>query len=342
MSHPGAGEALTGREIVVAIPTLDEAAHIEPCIRSLMQGDTRLGRVRFVVADGGSADGTRDVVRRLCREFPNLALIDNPARVQAAAVNAVARRAAGQGARYLVRCDAHAQYPAGFVLRVVERLVLHGVQSLVVPMDAVGRGCFQRANAWVVDTALGSGGAAHRGGRRSGFVEHGHHAAFDLGTFLSLGGYDERFAVNEDAEYDRRLTAAGGRIYLDASIRVRYHPRRGASSLARQYFRYGAGRSQTLRKHGGPWRARQILPLFHFGALAVTAVGGMWIPGLWVYPAAYAGTLGLTSVMLALRHRSVCGLWAGVAAGVMHTAWACGFLYERLFTRRLGSGPCQG
>ncbi len=324
-SAPGPG-VVEGTEILVAIPALNEADHIERCIRSLMTGDPRLGGVRMVVADGGSRDDTRRIVARLRGEYPNLRLVANPARVQAAAVNRVAREAGRGRFRYLVRCDAHAQYPPGFVIRVVETLVRTGAQSVVVSLDAVGEGCFQRANAWVVDTPLGSGGAPHRGGHRSGFVDHGHHAAFDLETFLALGGYDETFSHNEDAEYDRRLTAAGGRIYLDAQCRVQYAPRATPMALARQYFHYGRGRARTLAKHGGPWRLRQVLPLVHGLVLPTAVAGGFALPALWLYPATYATALAGASVWFAVRRRSVCGLWAGVAAALMHQAWALGFL----------------
>src|ERR1700754_1577329 len=100
-----------GRDVLVAIPALNEAEHIEACVRSLMKGDPRLLEAEFVVVDGGSRDGTQEIVRRLNKEFPNLKLLDNPKRLQSAALN-LAARTLGQGRRVLVRCDAHAFYPA--------------------------------------------------------------------------------------------------------------------------------------------------------------------------------------------------------------------------------------
>ncbi|MEQ1783117.1 MAG: glycosyltransferase, partial [Hyphomonadaceae bacterium] len=157
---PGASavtaDQVAGGAVTVVIPALNEAEHIEACIRSLMTGDARLQAIEMVVADGGSRDRTRDIVLGLCGAFPNLRLIDNPKRLQSAAVNLAAREA-GAGRSILVRCDAHAIYPENYVMRVADSLVRHGVASLVVPMDAVGTSCFQRANAWIVDTPLGSG-----------------------------------------------------------------------------------------------------------------------------------------------------------------------------------------
>lgn len=153
--------------VLVGIPALNEAAHIEACIRGLIEGDPLMREVRVVVADGGSTDGTQAVVARLMAEFGNVALIDNPGRLQAAGVNRIAAAARGEEA-VLVRCDAHARYPAGYVRAAVAALEAAGpeVAAVASVLDARGNGGFQRAAARIVDTPLGSGGAAHRGGVR--------------------------------------------------------------------------------------------------------------------------------------------------------------------------------
>lgn len=327
-----APRAVAGADVLVAIPVLNEEVHIEACVRSLMKGDQRLASVEFAIVDGGSTDRTRSIVADLIDEFPNLRLLYNPKGLQSAAVN-LAARDLGMGRRILVRCDAHSIYPQGFVMAVADSLNRRGVASVVVPMDAVGRTCFQRAAAWIVDTPLGSGGSAHRGGRKSMFVDHGHHAGFDLKTFLHVGGYDETFSHNEDAEFDKRLRDAGGRIFLDADIRLRYLPRRTASALARQYFNYGKGRARTILTHGEPPRLRQMIPVATLAACVLgIAVSPLTLWGL-ALPGGYLAILALASIGIALKRRSFCGLMAGPASAIMHMSWAVGFL------RQLASAP---
>jgi succinoglycan biosynthesis protein ExoA len=322
-----ARRAVSGADVLVVIPALNEETHIDACIRSLMFGDRRLMDVQIIIADGSSTDRTRSIAADLLDEFPNLRLILNPKRLQSAAVN-LAARDYGAGCRILVRCDAHSIYPPGFVMAVADSLNQRGVASIVVPMDAFGRTCFQRAAAWIADTPLGSGGAAHRGGRTSMFVDHGHHAGFDLKTFLHVGGYNETFSHNEDAEFDTRLRHAGGRIFLDADIRLRYLPRETATALALQYFNYGKGRARTILKHGEAPQLRQVVPVL---ALAACVLGSALSPldarGL-LFPAGYAGVLALASIGTAIRHRSFCGLAAGAASAIMHMSWAAGFLHQ--------------
>lgn len=316
-------------EVIVAIPTLNEEDHIEACLASLMEGDPRLSKVQFIVADGGSTDRTRAILDALKLRYPNLDWVDNPGRLQSAGVNRVAETY-GRDANILVRCDAHSLYPPGYVTAVADALLQRGAASIVVPMDAVGKGCFEKANAWVVDTPLGSGGSAHRGGTASGYVDHGHHAGFDLAMFRKVGGYDESFSHNEDAEYDARVTAAGGKIFLDADIRLAYRPRSTAKALARQYFNYGKGRARTILKHKVRPRLRQLFPVLSLLALLGSAIIAPFTLLGWLYPVVYFGAISAVSVWLMIKHQSLCGLLAGPAALIIHMAWALGFLKQIL------------
>jgi succinoglycan biosynthesis protein ExoA len=315
--------------ILVGVPALDEERHIAACLRSLMAGPPEMRAVRIVVADGGSRDATRRIVAGLAAEFPNIELIDNPGRVQSAALNRIVETCAGPGHRVLVRCDAHAVYPPGYVLRVAASLAARGAAALAVPMDAVGERGFQRAAAWAVDTLLGSGGAPHRGGRRSGWVDHGHHAGIRLDWFRRVGGYDPGFSHNEDAEFDHRLARAGGRIWLDAGLRVAYPMRTTPAALARQYWRYGRGRARTVLKHRLRPRLRQVAPVVAVAGLSLGVLAPLH-PAFLVPAAGYLALVAAASLWTALRLGSPCGLWAGPALAAMHLPWGAGFLAATL------------
>jgi succinoglycan biosynthesis protein ExoA len=326
------------REVLVVIPTLNEAAGIAGVIESLSACPPPDVRLRFVVADGGSSDRTRAIVSEIAAQRDDVTLMHNPARRQSAGINR-AVQLHGRDCTVLIRCDAHAMYPPGFCRRLLEALDRQGADAVVVPMDSVGSGCFQRAVAWVSDTPVGSGGAAHRGGRRSGFVDHGHHAAFRLDMFRRAGGYDESFSHNEDAELDCRQRALGARVWLDAGIRLAYHPRATPGALALQYFRYGAGRSRTVRRHPQSLRLRQLAVPLHLVLCVLALMVAPWWPMALLWPALYLALLASTSLVLAARHRSLCGLAAGPAAALMHTAWAAGFAWGWATTRERRWAP---
>ena len=333
-----------GGRVVVAVPALNESQVIENVLRGLAAEADGFADFKIVVADGGSTDGTQPIVERLAAELPCISLLKNPGVIQSAGVNLVAR--CNPAADILVRCDAHAVYPPHYIGSLARTLDRMGSDSVVVPMDCVGRSCFEKAVGWVSDTPVGSGGSAHRGGKRSGFVDHGHHAAFRMASFAAAGGYDESFRQNEDAEFDNRLTARGGRVFLDAGIRIGYHPRGDFRGLWRQYFNYGFGRSRTARRHPHTIRFRQLMVPAHFcisvASLLLAAAMGQALFLAW--PLLYASILLATSLAIAMAKHSFCGLMAGPAACVMHTAWAAGFFTGLARTRepRLRGTPRHG
>ena len=309
---------------LVVVPALDEARHIERVLKGLLADDSEARDATVVVVDGGSTDGTREIVAGLSRQRSRLLLLQNPERIQSAGVNLAVRRF-GSEADVLIRCDAHAEYPEHYCSRLLETLRRTGADAVVVPLDSLGLTPLQRAVAWVSNSSVGTGGSAHRAGRRSGFVDHGHHAAFRLAMFRAAGGYDPSFTHNEDAELDCRQRALGARIYLDAEIRVRYAPRQTLAALYRQYFKYGAGRSRTVRRHPRSLRLRQLAVPGHLALCVLALLLVPWLSWLLLWPALYGLALAGVAVKLSAKHRTLEGLLAAPVALTMHTAWAVGF-----------------
>jgi succinoglycan biosynthesis protein ExoA len=317
--------------ISIVIPTLNEAGYIEACLSSLVE-QWPAGACEIMVMDGGSTDGTVALVEAFAARypaphFPLIRALPNPRRIQSAAVN-LATRLASPRATILIRADAHAQYPAGFVRRCVGDLLRTGATSVVVPMRNQahpGQGV-QRAIAWAQSSKLGNGGSAHRAKPSSGFVDHGHHAAFDRAFFLSIGGYDESFTHNEDAELDHRAQLAGGRVWMCADEPVTYFPRKDLASLARQYFRHGAGRARTLLKHRLRPRPRQLAPVMALGLCVGGLVAAPFAPMLALLSLLYPVACLVWGAVQAVRQGDSWLLAAGPALLTMHLGWASGFL----------------
>lgn len=325
--------------VLIVVPTLNEEKHVGRVVRRLLSGVN--GHASLVVADGGSTDRTRDIVRRLAERDRRVRLVHNPLGVQSAGVNRAVREL-GHQADYLIRADAHADYPHDFCERLLEEIVMTGAEAVTVRMRTLGRRGFRAGVAAAQNSYLGTGGSPHRVGRGGRFVEHGHHAIMRVDAFRAVGGYDESFGHNEDAELDLRLTQAGGRIWLTDRVTVGYVPRRDARSLFRQYFNHGHGRAATLIKHRVPPRPRQVLPLavpvalaaaFVGAVAAVAGAGPKWL--LLFAPAlGWAATCLLGGILLAARERSAAVAWAGPAALVMHLAWSLGFFWRLAGGRR--------
>jgi succinoglycan biosynthesis protein ExoA len=313
---------------VIVVPTLNEAAHIAQLLEGLLV-EAEAMDARIVVADGGSRDGTQAIVTRIAGQERRVTLLHNPKRIQSAAMNlAVAEY--GDGVKYIIRIDAHGRYPADYCRRLVAEAERLGVDSVVVPMTTVGQAPFQRAVATAQNSLVGTGGSAHRTGKSAQQVDHGHHALMRVEAYRAVGGYDESFRFNEDAELDYRLGKAGFRVWLTDATSMTYFPRATASGLFRQYFGYGGGRARNILKHRMRPRLRQMLPLVILPAVLLAALSFVH----WVFLVPLVGW-GIACLALgafaARQHHADYGVpimqapLVGVAAMIMHFAWSSGF-----------------
>src|SRR5699024_9962146 len=98
--------------VLIVIPTLNEERHVGEVLDAIAGFAERAGGL-IVVADGGSQDATRAIVRRKAMADPRIRLLDNPRRLQAAAVN-LAVEQFGDGVDWILRLDAHSAYPDDF------------------------------------------------------------------------------------------------------------------------------------------------------------------------------------------------------------------------------------
>ena len=308
------------------IPSLNEEAHIESVVAAL-QADHRCSEALIVVSDGGSSDQTIAIVERIASIDPRVRVLTTVKRLStSASVNRAVERF-GQGRTWLVRLDAHAGYPTDYASCLVAKAIETGATSVVTPMFTLGETCFQRATAAAQNSFLGTGGSAHRLLNQGGWVEHGHHALFNLEQFRKLEGYDDEMRFNEDAEFDRRLIQSGGRIWLADDLVITYFPRSNTISLFRQYVKHGRGRAYTFARHGGRTHIRHfILP-----SIAPIVILGFLGPLYWplaVPASAWVATCLSYGLVLGMRQKDICAVGSGYAAIVMQLGWSLGHWRE--------------
>lgn len=243
--------------VTIAVPCLDEAAHIEQCVRTIQAQTYPRGALEILVADGGSTDGTRAILARLAEGDPRIRVIDNPRRIQAAGMNALIAVARGD---VIVRMDVHCEYAADYVEACVRVLGESGADNVGGAQRAIAKTPFQRALCAALTSPLGVGGARYRSAEAEGFVDTVFLGAFRRRVFETVGLYDPGAVTNEDAELNQRLLDRGGRIFLSRDIVVHYLPRDSFRALAKQYFRYGRGRARTLLKHRKLTSLRPAIP----------------------------------------------------------------------------------
>ena len=234
---------------------------------------------------------------------------------------------ASGGRDFLVRCDAHADYPSGYVRGAVERLAALGPETAVLAtvMDTHGATPFQRAAASAADTPS-SAPAARRTGAGGGRVGRPRPPrALPARRFRASAATTRASATTRTPSWTcacARPAAASGSTADAGHLPEARHP----GALARQYFSYGKGRARTVLKHRARPRLRQLAPVLNLVLLGACVLAAPLQPASLLLPAGYLGLLAGASLWTATRRRSATGLWVGPALAAMHLPWGAGFV----------------
>jgi len=325
--------------ISVIIPCFNERHHIEACVRSILGQERPPGGLEILVADGLSTDGTREILKRLASEHPELRVVDNPRRITPCAMNVGIREAHGQ---YVAILGAHCQYAHDY-LRTCAALLHEHPEACCVGGPAVskGRGLFGQAVAAAMSHPVGIGNAKHRHPTYEGYAEGACYPVFRKEVFEKVGLYDETLVRNQDDELNYRLAKYGEKVFISPRARYSYFIRETPSKLFRQYFDYGYWRVAVLRKHRLPASLRQIVPPLFMSIILVVAILGLLLSGWWRLTAvALPVVYGATLLLVGAREVGKAGWRVGalfpVAAAIMHTAYAAGFVWGLLKSRNRG------
>ncbi len=280
-------------DVSVLIPVLNEEQHIRESVAA-MQAQRFDGNVELLFADGRSEDRTREILRELAERDPRIRVLDNPLRHTASGLNVCLREARGE---YVARMDAHTIYADSYIAAGVQRLRRGDTEWVSGPAIPRPVGAVSRAVALALGSWLGRGGSR----KWSDDLASAQEVELDTGVFggvwrrerlLDVGGWDERWPINQDSEMASRFLDRGARLVCLPQMAGYYAPRDSLKSLARQYFRYGFYRARTFRRHPQSMRRSHLFaPL-----LALTLVAAVASPR----PLRSSARLALVPYLLAL------------------------------------------
>jgi glycosyltransferase involved in cell wall biosynthesis len=263
------------------IPTLNEERYIGECVRSLLEQDYPADRMEILVVDGRSDDRTREIVEEISAASPNVRLVDNPRRITPAALNLAIDAARGE---VITRIDAHCRYREDYVRLCVETLLETGADnvggSLITHPGADTT--LGHAIVHVQTSRFGMGGAQFRlAEARGGWVDTVPFGTYRRDIFDRVGRFDEDLLRNQDNEFNSRILASGGKIYLNPEIRLHYYSRPTLRGFLRMLSKNALYHWLVLRKTPGAFRLRHMAPALFVAVLILSAAGGLLWPLIW-------------------------------------------------------------
>ena len=334
----------------VVIPVRNEAGSIADCLRAVQAQDYPSGKLEIFVVDGGSRDGSREIVERTVGADDRFRRLENPGGLVPAALNLGLRAAHGE---VFLRIDAHTIVAPDYVRRCVERLRCSGAENVGGPMSPQGASPLGCSIAEAMHCRFGVGPARFRYAREVEEVDTVYLGAFPRALFERIGGFSAAMVRNQDYEMNYRIRRAGGRILVDPAIRSTYLVRPDLPSLGRQFGSYGYWKAQMLRRHPRSLRPRQLaapaLVAAFVGAALASLAGLFWpqlpLAGRWLFPAVvalYLATSCGVALAVGLRRGLRTALPLPAVFATMHLAWGGGFWLGALFPPRAPAGQTPG
>jgi succinoglycan biosynthesis protein ExoA len=316
--------------VSIVVPLLNEELHIARLARSLLDQDYPKDRYEILMADGGSTDGTLEILKGLDAQA-RVRILPNPGRTAPAALNVLIRASRGE---IVTRVDGHSRVAPDYLSRIVQVMEETGEAVVGGPVLLETDTPFRRALVEALLSPLGVGAVPYRTLRTRSFVESLQTGSFRREVLLKVGPFDESLAVVEDLDMNTRIRAAGYRLLLDPSIRFWYYPRQNLRALSKQIFTVGRVKAWILRKHPTIFKLKYVLPsvfvlaaLASLAGIAAAASGGARVAGF--AGAWFLGAYVLAVLAFAVTRIEKLGAHAFrlvLILPTLHTGYGIGFL----------------
>lgn len=328
-----------GQLVSIIIPTYNEQGFIGRCLDSLLANDYPAEDVEILVLDGRSEDSTPQIIAEYTQRHPRIKAIENEHRVQVKGLNKGLQMAQG---RYILRCDAHCEYPVNYIAELVgflERGEAENVGGAIETLPS-GDSTSARAIASAMNHPFGVG-LSFRTRKTSDMpisVDTVPFGAWRRETLQMLGTFDEEFVRAQDLELNLRLKKAGGRIILLPYLVTKYYARNTLTRLRNLAYQMGYAKSQIAKKHQCIGSYRQLFPPTLILGLPVA----VFVKPVAVLYGIYLLLAVLFGLLVALRDRNPLGFPVIVLAFLtMHFFYGVGYIKGFIDNFLLGRGRTE-
>ena len=185
----------------------------------------------IIIVDGGSTDGTLELLQDYARNNPSLHyIVAKGVNIAQGRNIAIAHATAG----IIAATDGGCHPESTWLEELVKPLLDNPDFAAVSGVRKVESINLFELFAGVLST---SGNSANEHDR----VFHGRNSAFRKSIWTAAGGYPEWLYTAEDTLFAQKAKALGCRVALASNAVVSWRPRPNLKKLAKQYFLYGRG-----------------------------------------------------------------------------------------------------
>ena len=289
----------------IIIPMRNEEKYIGKCLQSILANDFPKQEYEVLVVDGASRDRSRQIVEEMKPWFHDLKVIDNPQGIVPTGMNAAIRVARG---KYIVRMDAHTEYPPDYVsacVRDLERGTADVVGGRLITRPGADT-ITAKGIALMTQHRFGVGNSAFRINSSAREVDTVPFGAFRREVFEKVGLFRESLVRHQDFEMNARIRAAGGKILLNPSIQPTYYNVPTFKKFMRQAYLNGAWLGRAWTRYPVCFCWRHAAPLaFVCSLIAPLVASAVWsrafVITLAILAVYLAGAVG-SSLQIAAKH----------------------------------------
>lgn len=309
--------------VSIIVPIRNEVAYIQRCLDSLVK--QTWPNLEIWVIDGCSTDQTPELVAAYQAQYPWVKLLQNPHQTAPWAMNIGLAQVQGE---VIIRIDGHCEVEPDYVARCMASLESTGADCVGGALRNVGETFWARTIALGMSSPFGVGNARFRYTDQAGEVDTLAFGAYRKAVFDRVGVFNTSLTRNQDDEFNYRLRASGGKIWLDPTIRAVYYTRGDLNSLWRQYYQYGWWKVVVIRMHPGSTQLRHLIPAGFVAGWIMAILLALLIPYGWLLLVLMLAGYGMGCLLFAARlkpndaatYRSLMAVFP-----TLHLAYGCGF-----------------
>lgn len=269
-------------QVSFILPILNEQVFISDTLSSILNQKKSNGwQFEILIADGGSTDGTLEIISNIILKNPNVHLIKNSQKIVSSGFNLALNKVNGE---IIIRVDGHCKIAQNYIEKCYNLLKETDADIVGGVIETISSGLIGNAISIAQSSLFGVGGVKFRNkdSEEAGYVDTLAFGAHRREIFANIGGYDEEMVCNQDDEFNHRVLQAGKKIWMDPSIKTKYFSRSTFSSLFKQYFNYGLYKVRGIQKRGGIVSIRHLIPSTFIVALIFTLIIGFFLQSPWI------------------------------------------------------------